>query len=164
MLNPSTADDRVDDPTIRRCVALAKRWGFGAIDVVNLFAWRGTREALRQLGPGRAAGGRRNDRELGAALGAGARIVLAWGTDRLLVGAIRRRALVVRAIFVASEAAIRSAPPFARRQIGRATELDVGHLGCNRDGSPKHPLYLPNSTRFVPIAWRDPDSWPLTMD
>lgn len=42
MLNPSTADALVDDPTIRKCVGFAKRLGFGSIHVVNLKAWRST--------------------------------------------------------------------------------------------------------------------------
>ena len=40
MLNPSTADECVDDPTIRRCIRLAKGWGFGSLAVGNLFAFR----------------------------------------------------------------------------------------------------------------------------
>ncbi len=42
MLNPSTADDEQDDPTIRRCINFAKRLGCGSLDVLNLFAWRAT--------------------------------------------------------------------------------------------------------------------------
>src|SRR5437868_14686902 len=42
MLNPSTADDRKDDPTIRRCIGFAHSWGFGVLEVVNLFAYRAT--------------------------------------------------------------------------------------------------------------------------
>lgn len=41
-LNPSTADETNDDPTIRRCVAFAKAWGSGALCMTNLFAWRDT--------------------------------------------------------------------------------------------------------------------------
>ena len=41
-LNPSTADHRRDDPTIRRCVNFAHEWGFAAVQVVNLFAYRAT--------------------------------------------------------------------------------------------------------------------------
>ena len=41
-LNPSTADEKVDDPTIRRCVNYAKNWGYGGFLMVNLFAYRTT--------------------------------------------------------------------------------------------------------------------------
>jgi hypothetical protein len=42
MLNPSTADGQTDDPTIRKCVGFTKRWGGGALVVVNLFSFRAT--------------------------------------------------------------------------------------------------------------------------
>ena len=42
MLNPSTADEHVLDPTVKKCVKWAKQWGFGALDVCNIFAWRST--------------------------------------------------------------------------------------------------------------------------
>lgn len=42
MLNPSTADANLDDPTIRRCVSFAQREGYGGIIVMNLFAFRAT--------------------------------------------------------------------------------------------------------------------------
>ena len=56
MLNPSTADAKEDDPTIRRCIGFAQRWGFGGINVCNLFALRATdpkelKKASDPLGP-----------------------------------------------------------------------------------------------------------------
>ena len=41
-LNPSTADEKINDPTIRRCLGFAKRWGFGKLFVTNLFSLRAT--------------------------------------------------------------------------------------------------------------------------
>src|SRR5215217_1316798 len=42
MHNPSTADADQDDPTIRRCIAFAKSWGYGGIYVGNLIPYRAT--------------------------------------------------------------------------------------------------------------------------
>ena len=42
MLNPSTADDNIDDATIKKCISFSKKWGFGGIMVGNLFAYRST--------------------------------------------------------------------------------------------------------------------------
>lgn len=42
MLNPSTADDKIDDPTIKKCIFYAKKLGYGSMFVVNLFAFRAT--------------------------------------------------------------------------------------------------------------------------
>jgi hypothetical protein len=44
-LNPSTADETADDPTIRRCVAFARDWGHGSLCMTNLFAYRATKPA-----------------------------------------------------------------------------------------------------------------------
>lgn len=41
-LNPSTADDRIDDPTIKRCIAYGQSWGYGGFLMLNLFAYRST--------------------------------------------------------------------------------------------------------------------------
>jgi hypothetical protein len=45
MLNPSTADAHLDDPTIRRCKGFAKSFQCGTLSVVNLFAYRATKPA-----------------------------------------------------------------------------------------------------------------------
>ena len=42
-LNPSTADEINDDPTLTRCMDYAKRWGYGGVCVANLFAYRATK-------------------------------------------------------------------------------------------------------------------------
>jgi hypothetical protein len=82
MLNPSTADADVDDPTIRRCINFAKREGCGSIEVINLYALRTTKpEHLLDhpdpVGPGNRAWwdvvlGRQGLHSVVAAWGAGA--------------------------------------------------------------------------------------------
>ena len=59
-LNPSTADETQDDPTIRRCIDFAKRWGYGGLYMLNIFAFRATnpkdmKAAADPVGPDRAA-------------------------------------------------------------------------------------------------------------
>ena len=120
MLNPSTADVRRDDPTIRRCLAFARAWGFAILDVRNLFAWRATdpRELLAAPNP---TGGTRGDRELEAASNADL-IVAAWGSwvpfarDREALALLRGRRLMC--------------------------------LGRTRNGQPRHPLYVRANTRL----------------
>lgn len=56
MLNPSTADGEIDDPTIRRCQTFARLWGFGALDVFNLYGLRATGPAVLRRFEGDAVG------------------------------------------------------------------------------------------------------------
>ena len=85
MLNPSTADAEQDDPTIRRCIGFARAWGYGRIEVLNLFAYRAT--SPRELFAAPDPEGPRNGEHLAAALGSG--VVVAWGNHgrRAFVGA-----------------------------------------------------------------------------
>ncbi|AYJ85746.1 DUF1643 domain-containing protein [Sphingomonas paeninsulae] len=80
MLNPSTADAEQDDPTIRRCVAFAKAWGYDRMEVVNLFAWRATdpSEVLAMTAKGDPIG-RDNQRHVELALDDAGLVVCAWG-------------------------------------------------------------------------------------
>lgn len=121
MLNPSTADEVVLDPTIRRCVDFAKRWGYGGIEVVNLFALRSTDPAALYdhadpIGP-------ENDRHIVEAAGRAKRVIGAWGVH----GAHRGRAPAVEAL------------------LAGTGPLEC--LGTNRDGSPRHPLYVWSGTQ-----------------
>jgi hypothetical protein len=126
MLNPSTADAEVLDPTVRRCVGFARAWGFGGVQVVNLFAFRATdpRDLLRAAAPE----GPGNDRAILDATSRADRVVVAWGTR----GTHRGRASAVAGLLEAG--AIRPVT-----------------LGTTRDGHPRHPLYVRGDTR--PIGW-----------
>ena len=127
MLNPSTADADKDDPTIRKCIGFAKRWGFGAIDVVNLFAFRATdpTELLTAADPV----GLENDGTTLDALRSARRVVLAWGQHDARV-----RKLVAER---------------AKQFVWRAR--DAGTLGRSQSGSPRHPLMLAYTTEFQPL-------------
>lgn len=120
MLNPSTADANIDDPTIRRCMSFARREGYGGIEVVNLFAMRTTRpvhlkEAADPVGP-------ENNSYLRSALIGHSMVIAAWGAHKM--AAIPGRALAAMA---------NGAPP-------------LHCLGTTKDGSPRHPLYLKETT------------------
>lgn len=127
MLNPSRADARADDPTIRRCSGFAQGWGYAELCILNLFAWRTPypeelRRAADPVGPGWA----RHAREAceGADL-----LVAAWGVHGALHGRDRR------------------VLTWARRR-----GLVLHQLGLTRDGHPRHPLYLRADAR--PRRWR----------
>lgn len=123
-LNPSTADETKDDPTIRRCIGFAEHWGFGALCMTNLFAWRDTKpenmkKAVDPIGP-----------ECGQWLckiadGAGM-ILAAWGKDGKFTGRDRNVLSSIRA-------------------IGKPVHC----LGTNGDGTPKHPLYIAAATQPI---------------
>jgi len=127
MLNPSTADEIVLDPSCSRARGYAERWGYGALLVTNLFAWRATdpgemRAALDPVGPG-------NDAAILRAAKAGALVVCAWGNH----GAHLERAARVKCLL---------------RQAGVALHV----LRLNGSGEPAHPLYLQGTLR--PRRWR----------
>lgn len=78
MLNPSTADDKVDDPTIRRCIQFSKAWGYGSLWIGNLYALRSSKpDALWQADEPR---GPENASHLYWMSHQSECIVLAWGS------------------------------------------------------------------------------------
>lgn len=120
MCNPSTADATQDDPTIRRCIGFSKAWGYDALSVVNVSAYRSTDPKALPVDPGPD-----NDRWLRqitrVAHSTGGVVVAAWG-------AIAPQHLVERAWMV--------------------VDRPVLCLGATKGGSPKHPLYVPASTEL----------------
>lgn len=135
-LNPSTADALVDDPTIRRCIGFARRWGFGKLVMTNLFAYRATDPAelclaeIDVIGP-------ENDDWLERSASEASLVVAAWGA----VGGL-----------------LRSSVPFAHRRSVRVGSLLVGvkplhALGFTKAGYPRHPLYMRGDSR--PLPWME---------
>ena len=90
MLNPSTADERDDDPTIRRCIGFARRWGYDGLLVANLFARRATdpKELFAARNP---VGGPANRDALRRVIDEAALILCAWADSQPPPGAAMRR-------------------------------------------------------------------------
>ena len=87
MLNPSQADALIDDPTIKLCMAFTRAWGYSALSVRNLFAWRATYPRELQLAEDPV--GPAGDVELAAAKTADL-VVAAWGAGGELMGRDQR--------------------------------------------------------------------------
>jgi len=119
MLNPSTADALVLDPTNRRCVGFAQSWGFGAMVTTNIFAFRST----DPLGLRTASDpiGEHNDRFLVEVAADSDLVIAAWGVHGALVG---RGEHVV--------------------ELMEQRGIPLSLLRRTRDGHPCHPLYLPS--------------------
>lgn len=133
LLNPSTADHRTDDPTVRRCVGFARAWGFGEVRVGNLFALRASDPTalLDTVAAGGDPVGRENAAHL-RALGAEEIVVLAWGANASAVHGADYPRRVAAALAAAG--------------------AEVLCLGRCADGSPRHPLYLAGDTALM--RWR----------
>lgn len=124
-LNPSTADEIQDDPTVRRCIRYAKAWGFDALCMTNIFAYRATdpRDMKAASDP---IGGTENDRTLLERASEAGVVVAAWGTH----GTFNGRGEAVRALL---------------------RDCNLHYLRQTQDGHPSHPLYLPAD--LTPIQW-----------
>ena len=112
-LNPSTADETLDDPTIRRCINFARAWGYDGLYMLNAYAFRATdpkdmQAAENPVGPD-------NDRFIAEVTAASELVLAAWGVHCQTSRANRVCELVNKPIFC---------------------------LGKTKAGCPKHPLYI----------------------
>ncbi|OCX66723.1 hypothetical protein BFP70_00755 [Thioclava sp. SK-1] len=130
MLNPSTATEVQNDPTVERCERRARALGFGGFRVTNIFAYRATdpkvmRAQADPVGP-------ENDQAILDSLdwvnGTQDRVICAWGAH----GAHGARGATVEALL-------------------RASGHRLYHLGLTKAGAPKHPLYIGYETQ--PQIW-----------
>jgi hypothetical protein len=133
MLNPSTADALVDDPTIRKCIGFARRLEMGGLYVGNLFAVRAT-DPRGILSAGDPVGPENRDHLEWLCYRAaknGGVVICAWGAqgvhmdqDETFLGWLDRLSIEPKA------------------------------LAINKNGTPKHPLYVPYGTDLVPYDGR----------
>jgi hypothetical protein len=120
MLNPSTADETHDDPTVRRCIGFAQAWGFGAIAVGNLFALCTSSPSALQAA--KLPIGNMTDRWLARLQAESSVVVAAWGNHGTFCG---------------------------RSTVVRAWLREPHVLGVTRRGEPRHPLYARCDAQLV---------------
>lgn len=132
MLNPSTADASINDATIRKCIGFSKRWGYGRMVVVNLFALRSTDPTA--LARNTDAVGVQNDFCIAKALESAAEVVVAWGCQQHMRSEYLRLRPQQLAILINK---IRP-------------DVEVSCLGWRKDGAPRHPVVLSYDTKRQP--------------
>lgn len=127
MLNPSTADEFKNDPTVERCCRRARMWGYDRLDVVNIFALRSTDpKGLYQCDDPVGAD---NDAAILDAAKQADLTVAAWGNH----GQLQGRGQAVLSLLQ-----------------NAGVELHV--LKMSKVGEPVHPLYQPYSAQAVPLS------------
>lgn len=126
MLNPSTADATLDDPTIRRLYGITTDEGYSRFVVCNLFAYRATNPLMLQQVPNPI--GARNDGIIRYFAQRADKIICAWGSLSYNYKRIR-----------------------ARRVCDIIKNQKLHCLGLTQNGMyPRHPLYLKNGTKVIP--------------
>ena len=151
-LNPSTADEVKNDPTITRCINFAREWGYSSMLFGNLFGIRSTDPKVL-YDPLEDSNGPENNEWLLRMVRQADRVVLCWGNH----GACKNRGEVVVTML--------SFPADERcRKI-------LCCFGLNQNGQPKHPLYLPRTAGLmifrnplVPKDWVEKAKAELTTE
>ncbi len=132
LLNPSTANEFENDPTVSRCIKRARRMGFGGVEVCNLYALRSTEpSALYNFGVDTI--GAENLPEIVAAAQICSTAIVGWG--------------------IHGEKVLRLWPLEIMKTLRRFIEPTA--LGINKDGSPVHPLYVSYNTEPKPFRVKD---------
>lgn len=123
-LNPSTADEIQDDPTVRRCINFARDWGYGGLYMMNAFAFRST-DPRGLTGPDKI--GKENDFFIKKYAEKSGLIVAAWGIHGNLFDR-------------------------GNQVLDLLNKFAVRVLGQNKDGTPKHPLYLKKNLKPIKMS------------
>ena len=123
-LNPSTADEARDDPTLTKCIKFAKYWGYGGVCMANLFAFRATKPSDMMASSDPV--GLENDSWLSELSKDAGIVVAAWGNDGSHLG---------------------------RSSAIKAMLPNLHYIKMNNSGEPAHPLYLRSSLVPTPMIF-----------
>ena len=119
-LNPSTADEKIDDPTIRRCINYAQNWGYGSLLMVNLFAYRATMPT--ELKNVKNPIGNDNDLHIIELSKKADLAVAAWGNEGSLLNRDKEVKIIIPILMC---------------------------LKINKSGQPAHPLYQKKDLKLI---------------
>ena len=125
-LNPSTAEEEKNDPTVRRCMGFSRDWGYGGIFMLNVFAFRATDPQVMKAAEDPI--GQENYRTIQEYHEVAGLTVAAWGVH----GAFMDQAAAVCRLE-------RISPHAKTRYLGE----DLWCLDITQGGHPSHPLYQP---------------------
>ena len=126
MLNPSRADAEFNDPTITRCIKFAQTWGYGRLEVVNLFAYRTAHPSvLKQTAK---PVGEQNDQYILKTVQQSEQVILAWGNH----GTWQKQDLHILKLLKNY-----THPSWCARE-----RAPLYCFGLTKKGCPRHPLYL----------------------
>ena len=129
MLNPSTADEAPDDPTIRRCISFANSWSYGWLHVVNLSPLRATDpKDLIDAGPEPDDVWEENILTIRETAWTSVLVIAAWGGHGNAEG--RTHKVIDELVW----------------KPGCVDLIDLHCLGTTKDGHPRHPLYVKGDT------------------
>lgn len=131
MLNPSTADETRDDPTIRKVCGFTRRAGYGRVLVANLFPLRATSPRDLHAAPDRLGDREQADEAIRAVCRESACVVLAWGDHG---------ARYPQRVIAVSQLVLRSGRPA------------LALLGQTKGGQPRHPLMAPYATPLLAVG------------
>lgn len=129
MLNPSTADAENDDPTIRRCIGYARRFGAARLEVVNIFAYRSTDPGVLSGMSRDTAVGPENDAHILDVVSRSKIVICAWGNHGSLFGRAKEVLRLIGSV-----------------QTPMALKINA------KSGEPAHPLYLKGDARPVMMS------------
>lgn len=128
-LNPSTADEKTNDRTVKKLMGYSSRWGFSKMLMTNLFAYRATDPAVMKKHPlATQPIGNDNYRHVVDSAKRAGLVVCCWGND----GTHLNQSGVMRAALAAAK-------------------VDLKCFKITATGEPQHPLYLKNQTALIPF-------------
>ena len=134
MLNPSTADEKVNDPTIAKCLTTSRAWGYHDVTIVNIFAYRATKPSnmMKFAKEGGDPIGPLNRRFLREEILSADTVICAWGAGGSFQG---READIIKG-------------------LGK-TGTKAWCLGFTKEKAPRHPLYVSKKEKLYPFPNRE---------